>query len=187
MQCTAVAKATKKQCRRDAVEGATVCQVHGGTAPQVRARAAVRAEVARWVLGDPVDDPGEVLLRLVTQSRIRVDRYAVALAERCAVEGVTLEDVLVGDSYSLGDDGRPVKVGEYIRGLVRLENEERDRLSMFAAKAIAAGLEERQVRLAERQGAMLVQLLTAVSERLELSADQRALLPAAIRGVLETA
>jgi hypothetical protein len=41
----------------------------------------VRYELASWGLGDAVDDPGETLLRLVTQSRKRADLYTVLLQE----------------------------------------------------------------------------------------------------------
>jgi hypothetical protein len=48
-----------------------VCRWHGGAAGQVKAKAAVRAEVLNWGLGDSHVDPGEVLLRLVNQSAAR--------------------------------------------------------------------------------------------------------------------
>jgi len=44
-------------------------------------KAAVRAEVWSWGLGDTNVDPGEVLLRLVTQSAARAERYAMLLEE----------------------------------------------------------------------------------------------------------
>jgi hypothetical protein len=51
---------------------AVVCSSHGGAAPQVRARAAVRDEVFRWGLGNVDVDPGETLLKLVAQSAARL-------------------------------------------------------------------------------------------------------------------
>jgi hypothetical protein len=48
-----------------------VCRFHGGASPHVASKAAVRAEVMSWGLGDTNVDPGEVLLRLVTQSAAR--------------------------------------------------------------------------------------------------------------------
>ena len=42
MQCKAKAKSTGKPCRRNAIAGGTVCQVHGGAAPQVKRKAAER-------------------------------------------------------------------------------------------------------------------------------------------------
>src|SRR5215212_3062520 len=81
VQCTAVSKQTGKQCKAKAIPGGTVCRWHGGAAGQVKAKAAVRAELLGWGLGDSTVDPGEVLLRLVTQSAARADRYAVLLEE----------------------------------------------------------------------------------------------------------
>jgi hypothetical protein len=52
-----------------------------GKAPQVAARAAVRAELQAWGLGDTNVDPGDVLLRLVSQSAARAERYSVLLSE----------------------------------------------------------------------------------------------------------
>lgn len=123
------------------------------------------------------------MLRLVTQSRARADRLAVAIEEKLAEEGVTLEDVLVGEQWAIDDDGRRHKTGEYVRGLVQLESQERDRLAGFAAKAVAAGLAERQVRVAERQGAALLAVLSAVlnDPRLGLSEAQRKVAPDVIR------
>jgi hypothetical protein len=41
--------------------------------------------------------------------------------------------------------------GDAIRGLADLEAKERERCANFASKAVAAGLAERTVRIAERQ------------------------------------
>ena len=70
IQCTAVSKPTGKQCKAKAIPGGTACRWHGGAAGQVKAKAAVRSELLGWGLGDATVDPGEVLLRLVTQSAL---------------------------------------------------------------------------------------------------------------------
>lgn len=80
--------------------------------------------------------------------------------------------------------GKTVKVGEYVRGLAQLEADERDRLANFSAKAIAAGLAERQVRLAERQGALISEVLTKGIDLVGLTPEQRRLAPEAIRQAL---
>ena len=41
-RCHARSKATGKECGREAVPGATVCRYHGGAAPQVQRKAALR-------------------------------------------------------------------------------------------------------------------------------------------------
>jgi hypothetical protein len=58
---------------------------------------------------------------------------------------------LVGNTYGATKDVGVYVTGEAIRGLADLEAKERERCANFAAKAIAAGLNERMVRLAERQ------------------------------------
>lgn len=68
-------------CKNSAIRGGTVCLAHGGRAPRVRDRAAVRAELQDWGLGDTTMDPGDVLLRLVSQSAARAERYARLLEE----------------------------------------------------------------------------------------------------------
>lgn len=222
-------------CGRYPVKGATVCPNHGGKAPQVAARAAVRAAVMEWGLTDQHEDPGEILLRLVTQSAARVRRLSALLEEayeaadrlRAANEAHQLlsqidalaphpddEDAdtepaavqvaradldrifnlggvaaLVGNTYSTSNSGSLYTTGEAIRGLAKLEAEERDRCAGFAAKAVAAGLAERQVRLAEKQGALIADVLRAVlaDPALGLTAEQRAAAPAAIRRHLQLA
>jgi hypothetical protein len=56
-----------------------------------------------------------------------------------------------------------------VRGLAKLESEEWDRCANFASKAVGAGRNERMVRLAERQGEMLVQVVRAALADAELS------------------
>lgn len=179
-KCTGTAR-TGKPCTRPAIDGGHVCRFHGGAAPQVKARAAVRADVMRWGLGDVHADPGEVLLRLVSQSAARAQRYADEL-ETLVAESPTLRDALVGEAR--GEFG---PVGEYVRGLAVLEAQERDRCAGFAAKAIAAGLAERTVRIAERQGALIADVLRSVmgDPELGMSPEQRKVLPGLMRRHLE--
>src|SRR4051794_39535105 len=81
IQCEAISKQSGQQCKRKAIPGGTVCRYHGGGAKQVKAKAAIRAEVLSWGLGDTNVDPGEVLLRLVSQSAARAQRYSMLLEE----------------------------------------------------------------------------------------------------------
>ena len=205
-----------RPCGKHAITGATVCESHGGNAPQVRAKAAVRAEVTRWGLGDTTVDPGETLLRLVSQSAARADHYARLLEEayaaaerlKTAHEAQKLvyetgdynrddEDgsehpeiqtaradleriftvggvaALIGHSYSATNTGAVFATGEAIRGLAQLEAAERDRCAGFAAKAIAAGIAERQVRLAERQIEVMLAALDAALDAAGIAVADR--------------
>ena len=183
-RCTAK-RSNGQPCKRWAIKGAMVCTAHGAAAPQVRAKAAVVAEVQAWGLGDSTIDPGETLLRLLTQSVARAEGYAAELAAEVDRQGGSLADALTGESLILNpNNGNLQKVGEYVRAMAMLEAQERDRAAKFAAQAIAAGLAERQVRLAERQGVLIEQVITAAFERLDLSVEQRRAAPAAIRAAL---
>lgn len=211
-------KRVTRPCKLNAIKGGKVCNSHGGGAKQVRAKAAVRAEVMEWGLGDTTVDPGETLLRLVSQSAARAQMYSRLLEQaydaaerlRQAHEAedlvVDLDPVdedgelekpaiqrakddlarifntggvaaLIGYQMDATKDGYLYATGEQIRGLAQLEAQERDRCANFAAKAVTAGLAERQVRLAERQGELIVQVLTAVFDDIGLSDEQQEVAP----------
>jgi hypothetical protein len=84
----------------------------------------------------------------VTQSAAGAQRYASELEQLVDDEG--LAAAMVGEIEIPTKHGG-YKAGEYIRGLAQLEAQERDRCANFATKAVAAGLAERTVRVAERQ------------------------------------
>jgi hypothetical protein len=216
VQCRATSR-TGKQCKNKAIPGGTVCRFHGGASPHVASKAAVRAEVFSWGLGDTHVDPGETLLRLVTQSAARAERYATLLeeayeaAERLKqahdagdlkidedneeIAETARRDLdrifntggvaaLVGNTYGAAKDVGVYVTGEAIRGLADLEAKKRERCANFATKAVAAGLAERQVRLAERQGELLAQVIRGVLDELGLSAEQKQLAPEVVRRYL---
>ena len=66
----------------------------------VKGKAAVRAEVMRWGLGNATVDASEVLLRLLTQSAARAERYAQEI-ERIVTAAPSLEEALIGESKVL--------------------------------------------------------------------------------------
>ncbi|MEU3452156.1 hypothetical protein ABZ671_00735 [Micromonospora sp. NPDC006766] len=130
--------------------------------------------VVNWGLGDTHVDPGELLLRLVSQSAARAAAYAAELESIVAEKDGKLRKALTGDTYTVTAEGDPVKTGEYVRAIAKLEADERDRAANFAAKAVAAGIAERQVRLAERQGAMLAEVIRRILGDLNLTPEQSA-------------
>ena len=215
VQCKAISTQTGQRCKRKAIPGGEVCRYHGGAAGQVKAKAAIRAEVMSWGLGDSHVDPGEVLLRLVTQSAARAEHYSRLLqeafeaAERLkqahdagmpiAAPGDELADTaetarrdldrifntggvaaLVGNTYGAAKDVGVYVIGEAIRGLADLEAKERERCANFASKAVAAGLAERTVRIAERQGQSMVEMVQAALREVDLSPEQASAFKAAL-------
>lgn len=221
-------------CCNRVIGGTHRCRLHSGkTRAKAKAEGAVRLELARWGLDGHTDlvDPGEVLLRLVTQSAVRCELYGRLLGEafqaaeslREAAEvpdadgstvevdedGMSVESpavqaaranlrrvfvtggvaALVGVKLDADRFGRVFATEEAVRGLARLEAEERDRCANFAAKAVAAGLADRLVRLADRQGQQMFTVIMAVvgglGEALGLTVEQRELVPSVVPGLLE--
>lgn len=179
VKCWGTRKRTDIQCGRYPMPGSRYCKNHAGNG-QARAMAAVRVELARWTLNTDDIDPAKTLLQLLAQSRRRVDDYAERLAHLVDEHGGDIAEAMVSESYVMNDQGHLQKVGEYIRGLATLEAQERDRCANFARLAIGAGIAERQVRIAEQQGAMMATFMRAVlgDEALGLTAEQRAAAPA---------
>lgn len=99
---------------------------------------------------------------------------------------------LIGIKWgAAGKDGHLYQAEEAIRGLARLEAEERDRAFRFAKECRGAGLDERLVALAEQQGRLVADVLMGALADLQalLAAGQIASLdpaqPAVARVVSE--
>src|SRR5262245_3101831 len=224
-------------CGLGAIPGTDRCWRHCGETPLIaRAKGQIVVEIRKWGLdaADPNIDPGDTLLRLVSQSYARAELYSHLLAQAYEAatrlhtllgsSGAALEDMdpddlagldhplpygeqnevelqrvradlkrifntggvaaLIGHTYNATKDGDVYAVGEAIRGLTLLEASERDRCANFSTKAIAAGLAERQVRVAEQLAATLVQAVYAMLGELGLSRDDphvRAVVAAKLR------
>lgn len=183
-QCTATSNQSGQQCKRYAIKGATVCWKHGGNMPGVQRKALVRAELEDWGLTEQVVDPGETLLRLVSQSARRAAFYSDLLqqAYQLAEEDHQrdIEDLvglgspfrmpaglaaLIGKKYRVTENYGRMAVGEAITGLTQLEMLERKLCADFAEKAIRAGLAERQVRLAEQTGTAIIEAIKIALDR----------------------
>jgi predicted hydrolase (HD superfamily) len=87
---------------------------------------------------------------------------------------------LVGNSYGAAKDVGLYVAGEAIRGLADLEAKERERCANFATKAVAAGVAERTVRVAERQGQLMVKMAQAALREVDLSPEQASAFKAAL-------
>jgi hypothetical protein len=72
VRCTANLKSTGERCRREAILGATVCRMHGGTIPAVQAAAAAR-------IGLTVETAVKELQRILTDPNAD-DRDKIAVA-----------------------------------------------------------------------------------------------------------
>jgi hypothetical protein len=186
-RCAARSKRTHEQCGQYVTGGATVCRWHGGEAPQSKSAAGRRrqqqeAERIMRMLGEPIDTtPAEALLDTVK----RTAGYVAFLRERVAevdaadlVWGVTKEKdghVVVGTTRdatleATTDSTREAKPNAWLT----LLGEWQDRLVKTCTAALSAGIEERRVRLAEQQGALVADVIRGVLADLGLSAEQSA-------------
>lgn len=101
-QCTATAKASGNQCQRLAIIGGTVCHVHGGSAPQVKAAARRRLlellDPALAALTDVLmmrhsdtDDPTKVAAVKLRAVKEVLDRLGID--EPKQIEVITLDTI----------------------------------------------------------------------------------------------
>lgn len=147
-------------CEKWAIKGMRVCRTHGGAAPQVRAAAERRqAEAAaRRVLAElsvePVTDPFTALMRLAGQ--------VVSWQEATAALVNELESVRY----------RGANGAERLRAEVGLYERAMDRAVAVLAAIAKLGIEERLVRVTERQGALVAQVIRAILGELQLTPEQ---------------
>lgn len=174
-KCQATSKKRGDQCKNYPVRGLRVCLRHGGGSKKARAAATRNLEqekltrVARR-LGTPHDnlDPAQALLDLVASKAGEVEwlRHQVELLE-------TDGDLWWGETKVVGKDnpefGEQYERTEEARQHVAytLLHKAQDQLARYAAETLKAGVDERQVRIAEATGAqfetVLTSLLTAIS------------------------
>ena len=119
------------RCKRWPAPGASVCRMHGGAAPQVRAKAEERvkdqkARVLLASLGVPVrTDPITALQVCLDEAFGNLDVLRAVIRERTAA----------------------ADPDESLDGLIRLYMDERDRLHRVAKDSVALGIELRRSEL----------------------------------------
>jgi hypothetical protein len=174
-QCTHVYKDTGDRCTRWCTVGLKVCRRHGGWTPASRAKSEryKRREEAKKLVktfGLPRNiDPKDALLEEIH----RTAGHVAWLAE------------LVGslDPTDLKQYTRQTGGLLFERPAVWLElyQSERAHLANITKHAITLGLAERQVRMAEEQGQMIVRVIRGVLQDLHLDAEQQAQVPQLVR------
>lgn len=165
-------------CGGSPIKGGTRCQKHGASAKQVasKARERIIEQNARGILGRidptaPVENPVEMLLGMIRSKHAEVDWL------RGRVQSLTEDDLVWGKAEH--------KVGQSIEGPVdvdtfkaeasvwyKLLREAENQLANWITMALKSGIEERRVRLAENQGAMVAGAVKAILDALHLSPEQ---------------
>lgn len=179
-------------CLKFPVAGSTVCRTHGAAAPQTKAKAEERVaiEAARRAcdrLGVPLPpeegDPGTILIGLVREWAGNVEFYRTLVGE--------LPTHPEPPTFERGDDGKlhfvPGDPGVYgptyhqsgiptgeakPHVLVVLYAEACDRLARYCKEALAAGIEERRIRLEEADARTLMAGFTRAVNAAQLTPEQ---------------
>jgi len=188
--CHAHSKTTGKLCGRPAVPGGKVCRWHGGAAPQVARKAAmVRTIEQIRENGGKVNDPAAQMLEIMTASDTMWRLYSSLLDKtwQAAQTGadpqtpIELDDdqymavaaglagmgvrAFVTPTRAAGKaPGEVIITGEQVSALADLEMKARDVAMQHARIAFAAGLADRELKLAER---LVDRVLGAVNAALD--------------------
>lgn len=175
-------KANGEPCGKWAMTGQLVCDTCGGRSPQAKAKAAERAMEqkalkAMETYGLPLDvSPGDALLNEVryTAGHVAWLRERVReLEDRELVWGKTEQVDKQASEFTGVDTTEAAKPNIWLELYYR----ERKHLVDVAKAAIAAGIEERKVRLAEQQGALVASVIRHILADLELSREQKDRVP----------
>lgn len=167
------------------MKGGKVCASHGGASPQAKAAAARRVSEAKAaqsmaLFTEAVDiNPAEALLELVqwTAGEVRYWRAEVSRIAEDDAEALTWGKTQTVEG--VGPQG-PVDTETHEAAppvSYRMLTDAQDRLAKYAAAALKAGVQERQIKLAEDQGMLVAQVIRAILDQLDLSPDQAAKVP----------
>jgi hypothetical protein len=159
------------------------CRLHGGASPLAEISGAVQlARREAVVMGSPLDvEPHVAILECIRIAAGEV-RYAseqiAALGEDDAAGAiVTTVERYGGGEENGGGETRHGPPALHIWIVAR--HQAMDRLVDYSKVAIAAGIEERRVKLAEQQGALLAQAIRGILA--ELGVADRPEVPAVVR------
>ncbi len=166
-RCTATSKRAGRRCMRWPLAGATVCAMHGGSAPQVRDAAArrvqeqqARALAGKIVPGADLGALGDPFTALETALG-----HSHALAERL----MKIVDKIPDDQLSYRG-----KLAEQVRGELTAAQRALSDLRQAAAESLKIGLAERRARIDEAKLGQLERAMTLALQAAEVGPEQRA-------------
>lgn len=170
-----------RPCMRSPAAYQHVCNRHGAKSPQALAEAERRrqeaaATHAMTTLGRPINTtPTEALLEEVRWTA----GHVAWLRER--VQDLEQGDLVWGTTKTKdgGDDQGTTQEAKPSVWYV-LYSRERQHLVTVCAAALKAGIEERRVRLAEQQGALVAEVIRRILAALNLTPEQLELVPTVV-------
>lgn len=147
-----------------AMVGQAYCYNHVGKTT-AEARAEGRARSAAWDLQAAAELPpvntAAGILALIHMSTRRLAIYSNELRVQYEIDGAS---GLVGGTWVAGRAGEGVQSGEQLRGLVKLEMEEKKFLAYLLKEAHGMRIDEQQIELAQGQAAIVSAGLRAAIE-----------------------
>ena len=179
-KCSGHAKSSGKQCTAWPIKGGRVCIKHGGKAGQVRAAAERRIadaklESAVKTYGLALDvSPTDALLDEVKWTAGHV-AWLRARVQEMEEQHLSWGIRSVVDKQGGEFPGVDTTEGAAPPVLLDLYQRERKHLLDVCKAAIGAGIEERRVRLAESQGALLADVIRRILGDLNLTPAQSAM------------
>lgn len=178
-KCQAMSKKRGDQCKNYPVRGLRVCLRHGGGSKKARADATRNLEqekltrVARR-LGTPHTDldPAQAFLDLVASKAGEVEwlRHQVELLE---TDGDLWWGMTKSEEGATGMgtiDKRTEEARQHV--VYTLLHKAQDQLARYAAETLKAGVDERQVKLAEQTGAQFEAVLTSLLTAIQATPEQ---------------
>ncbi len=152
-RCHATSRTTGERCSRTPCEGLKVCQTHGGSTARSRARTAAykAAREMSTLTNDapPIGVPAVELLAIAARAK--------RLMEVLEVQASQLRDV----RYASGK-------GEQTRGELLAYERAIDRVARILTDIMRLGLDERMVRVNEKQADVMVGVVHAVMRHMGL-------------------
>jgi hypothetical protein len=178
-----------ERCRQIVMRGQTVCIAHGGKAPQnlraaERRATEVRARKLVETYGRKIETTAtEALLDEVqwTAGHVAWLRERVQELEDDVTNGTHTNPIVWGTvrRKTGGEDWGETE--EAVPNVwIKLYQQERAHLVRVCSEAIRAGIEERRVKLAEQQGALVAQVIRKILDDLNLTAEQQAQIPSVV-------
>ena len=175
-------------CKAWAVTGLKVCRVHGGSSPQSkakrdRAKSEQQAAKSMRLFASPVEvDPGQALLDLVHWTAGEVEYWREQVRELAERNPEALTWGMVREKVGGEDNGTTLEAKPNINYVMLYAAQ--DRLEKYATAALRAGVAERQIKLAEDQGRVLVDVVKMVLDRLQITTAQREMVPTVVPEVI---
>lgn len=160
-KCRGKGRVTKKPCGNWAIRGGTVCRMHGGGAKQVRGKAAARQTEA---------DANKVLARLdVAPVADPFSALGVLAGQALAFKDVLAGKVNDLERLRFTDD----KGSEQLRSEVALWERALDRCERFITSMAKLNIDERLVKIEEKEAELVLKAIEAAFDVAEVPADRR--------------